>query len=86
MVEDNSLEHSSVEAVSPVTYTSILQEHDIARTQRETREQRKQLLEEMSASELNNDRGPNAVIAYIAQDMLVPSDIPVLGKYSFESR
>ena len=58
------------------SYSSILEEHDVARGQRETR---KNLLHALGDKGLNDGKGPNGVIAHIARGSLTPSDIPVLG-------
>ena len=58
------------------SYSSILQEHDVAKSQRE---QRQKLLTELEKREYNGGRHPNAVVAHIARDTLLSSDIPVLG-------
>jgi ATP-dependent protease ClpP protease subunit len=58
------------------TYSSILQEHDVARSQRETR---KSLLKELTAKEFNDGGSPNGVIAQVSRAPLAGSDIPVFG-------
>ena len=58
------------------TFTSILEEHDVGRLQREIR---KKLLSEMDASKLNDGRKPVATIGHISHESLSSSDIPVLG-------
>jgi len=61
---------------STVTYTSILEEHDVARSQREAR---KQLLQDIALPEFNDGGKPNGVVAHLSQAPLSASDIPVLG-------
>lgn len=67
---------SAAPAPAPISYSAILQEHDPARMQRETR---KKLLEELAEKQFNNGDGPNGVIAHIAAGPISASDIPVLG-------
>ena len=74
--EGVSKESTKEEVDALVTYTSILQEHDVVRKQRQARVE---LLKEMAKPSLNDGAGPHGVIAYISQASLVPSDIPVLG-------
>lgn len=62
--------------VGSPSYSSILQEHDVAKAQREIRTG---LLKEMERKEFNNGHTNNAVIAHIARDALTSSDVPVLG-------
>lgn len=61
---------------SATTYSSILQETDVAKSQRDARVQ---LLKDMATSKLNDDKGPNGVIAHISQGALSTADIPALG-------
>jgi len=63
------------ETGEPITYSSILDEHDVARTQREARQA---ILREL-ASATYNDGEPNGVIAHLALDALGSEDIPILG-------
>jgi hypothetical protein len=58
------------------SYTSILEEHDVARTQRDARIR---LLKEMKKAEYHAGRDPNGVIAHISRDSLMAADIPILG-------
>ena len=61
---------------TPVSYSSIVQEHDPGQTQREAR---KKLLQEIGGKAFNDDSEPNGVIVHIADASLSSSDIPVLG-------
>ena len=65
-----------VEAGEPITYSSILDEHDVFRAQRETRQA---ILKELSLPGYNNEDEPNSVIAHLATDPLGSEDIPILG-------
>jgi len=76
MSADEVAGRQNKDVVSSVTYTSILEEHDVARTQREVR---KRLLQEIALPELNNNDEPNGVVAHLSQSPLSASDIPVLG-------
>jgi hypothetical protein len=58
------------------SYSSILEEHDVARTQRETR---KKLLKDIAAKDFNDDSGPNGVIAHLSRAPLSFAEIPILG-------
>ena len=58
------------------SYSAILEEHDVARSQRETR---RNLLQEIAAPAFNGDDGPNSVVAHLSQASLSSEDIPVLG-------
>jgi ClpP class serine protease len=58
------------------SYSSILEEHDVARGQRDLR---KKLLQELSSKSLNDGHEPNGVIAHISRGSLAGNDIPVLG-------
>ncbi len=73
MVESEDVGASSV---TPISYSSILQEHDPGQTQRGTR---KKLLQEIGGKEFNGGSQPNGVIAHISSGSLSSSDIPVLG-------
>ncbi|MCU0913888.1 MAG: hypothetical protein MUC88_04900 [Planctomycetes bacterium] len=59
-----------------VSYSSILEEHDVARAQRETR---RSLLRDIASPDFNEGTGPNGVIAHISQGSLSSEDVPVLG-------
>lgn len=72
----SSDEFPSMPAVDAVSYTSILQEHDVARSQRETRIK---LLQEMEGAEHNNGQRKNAVVAHIAREAITSTDVPILG-------
>ncbi|NLF30566.1 MAG: hypothetical protein GX591_06730 [Planctomycetes bacterium] len=61
---------------SAVSYTSILEEHDVARAQRESRTK---LLRKLVLPEFNGNKGPNGIVAHIAHDQLMSADIPILG-------
>lgn len=65
------------EAIPDATsYTAILDEHDVAKTQRDTRVK---LLREMKKAEYHDGHNHNGVIAHISWDALTATDIPVLG-------
>ncbi len=59
-----------------VSYSSILEEHDVARAQQQMRAG---LLREIASSTFNDDDSPNAVIAHLSKTALSSEDIPVLG-------
>ena len=59
-----------------VSYTSILEEHDVARSQREVRVG---LLKDLALPEHNGGKKPVGVVAHIAHAPLDGADIPVLG-------
>ncbi len=61
---------------SAVSYSSILDEHDVARSQRG---KRKKLLREIAEKDYNDDKGPNGSIAHLSHISLSSSEIPVLG-------
>jgi ATP-dependent protease ClpP protease subunit len=69
-----------VEAEQPVdntiSYSSILEEHNVVRTQREVRIK---LLKEIGKKQFNDDRGPNGVVAHLSKGSLSQSEIPILG-------
>lgn len=62
--------------VGQATYTSILQEHDVAKGQREVR---RSILADLAKKDMNDGKSPNAVIAHVSHAPLVGTDIPVLG-------
>ena len=59
-----------------VTYSSILEEHDVVRTQRAAR---KDILEKLAAPEQNDGHKKNGVIAHVSHGALLPADVPVFG-------
>ena len=61
---------------STVSYSSILDEHDINKHQRAARVG---LLKELGEAKYNKDKKPNGVIVHISHGMLMGSDIPILG-------
>jgi len=60
---------------SHVSFSSILEEHDVARQQRDVR---KKLLQELEQSKFNDGKKA-AALGYVSHSQLVSSDIPVLG-------
>ena len=58
------------------SYTSILEEHDVARQQRDVRIR---LLSDLAAPKLNDGKKRVGVIGHVSHAALEPSDIPVLG-------
>jgi len=67
---------SNSAAVGAVSYTSILEEHDVARTQREVRVR---LLKDLALPEYNAGKESVGVVAHVAHAPLDSADIPVLG-------
>jgi hypothetical protein len=61
---------------SKVSYSDILQEHYADFGPRETR---KKFLQEIASNDLNDNDGPNGVVAHLSRDLLSSADIPVLG-------
>lgn len=72
----SSDEFPPLPVMDAASYTSILQEHDVARAQRETRVK---LLKNMEAAEYNDEHRKNAVVAHIAREALNSTDVPILG-------
>jgi len=66
----------SESAVSEASFTSILEEHDVQRQQRDTR---RKLLEELALPRLNGQKKPVAVIGHVSHTAISSEDIPVLG-------
>ena len=62
-------------ALAP-TYSSILDEHDVSRLQRDVRIK---LLKELARKAFNNDKSPNGVVAHLSHKPLSSQDIPILG-------
>lgn len=58
------------------TYSSILDEHNVTRQQRDFRVS---LLKKLSSKAFNDDKGPNGVVAHLSHGALVGADIPILG-------
>lgn len=58
------------------SYTSILEEHDVARQQRDLRVR---LLKDLGAPKLNENKKPVGVVGHVSHEQLDSSDIPVLG-------
>jgi len=58
------------------SYTSLLEELNVAKAQRETRQK---LLGRLENKDYNDGRCPNAVVAHIARESLDGGDVPVLG-------
>jgi len=59
-----------------VSYTSILQEHDVARSQRQTR---RALLLDLGKKDFNDGHSPSGVVAHLSKASLSMDDIPILG-------
>lgn len=59
-----------------VSYTSILQEHDVDSQQRA---KRRELLEDLQKPKLNNGHKKCGTIGFVSHDSLSSNDIPVLG-------
>jgi len=58
------------------SYSEILQEHDVGKSQRDSR---RKLLTNLEKKEFNNGHEPNGVVAHIGRVSLGGPDIPVLG-------
>lgn len=58
------------------TYSSILDEHDVGRKQKEVRQR---LLKELSKKAFNGDKAPNGTVAHLSHGPLESTDIPILG-------
>ena len=69
------------EVGEPITYSSILDEHDVFRVQKEMRQA---ILKELALSSYNSNSEPNGVIAHLALDPLGSEDIPILGNVLLE--
>ena len=67
---------SGVAADITPTYSSILDEHDVTRQQREFRVK---LLKELASKAFNNNKSPNGVVAHLSHGTLIGADIPILG-------
>jgi ATP-dependent protease ClpP protease subunit len=65
-----------ISAVDEPSYSSILAEHDVNKSQREARQK---LLRDMEDSDGKGGRQEKAVVAHIARDALTSADVPVLG-------
>ncbi len=61
---------------TPISYSAIIQEHNVAQTQRDAR---KKLLQDIGGKAFNVGTQRNGVIAHISSESLSASDIPVLG-------
>ena len=64
------------EATDPVTYASILKEHDVGTQQREVRQT---LLKVLSSAEFNGNKEPNGTVVHISHSSLSSREIPILG-------
>ena len=65
-----------VDPVEQATFTSILEEHDVERRQRDAR---RKLLSETEAAKLNDDHKHVGTIGFVSHESLSSNDIPVLG-------
>lgn len=63
------------DSVTP-NYSSILDEHDVGRQQREVRVK---LLKGLSSKPFNDNKGPNGTVAHLSHGALRSADIPILG-------
>ncbi len=64
------------DAGEPITYSAILDEHDVFKVQKETRQA---ILKELALPSFNDGDKPNGVIAHLALDPLGSEDIPISG-------